>query len=81
MAFQEALNAQGVSKDTAAMSKQLDVQLKIEELIIQSRSAQYATLAPFTSLTTSIGALLVALLGFLAGLFGKKRGAAATPNP
>jgi hypothetical protein len=80
MAFQEALNSQGVSKDTSVLSGQLDVQLKIEELIIQSRAAQYATLAPFTSLTSSVGALLVALLGFLAGLFGKKHGAAPTPN-
>lgn len=81
MAFQEVMKNQGTPKDTNELTKQIEVQLKIEELVIQSRAAQYANLTPFTSLSSSVGALLIALLGFVAGLIGKKRGAAATPNP
>jgi hypothetical protein len=81
MAFQEVLKKQGTPKDTNELTNQIEVQLKIEELVIQSRAAQYANLTPFTSVSSSVGALLIALLGFVAGLIGKKRGAAATPNP
>jgi len=80
LAFQEVLNRQGTPKDLEALRKQIEAQLKIEELIIQSRAAQYATIAPLTTFTSSVGALLIALLGFLAGLLGKKRDAASTPN-
>ncbi len=81
MAFQEVLKNQGTPKDAIELAQQIDVQLKIEELVIQSRAAQYASLTPFTSLGSSVGALLIALLGFIAGLIGKKRAAPATPNP
>jgi hypothetical protein len=80
-AFQELLKQQGPPKDTDELTKQIETQLKIEELVIQSRAAQYASLTPFTSFGSSVGALLVALLGFIAGLIGKKRGAAGAPNP
>jgi hypothetical protein len=39
MAFQDVLNRQGAPKDTEALRKQIEAQLKIEELIIQSRAA------------------------------------------
>jgi membrane protein YqaA with SNARE-associated domain len=81
MAFQDVLKKQRPAKDADELTKQIEVQLKIEELVIQSRAAQYANLTPFTSFGSSVGALLVALLGFIAGLIGKKRGAAAIPNP
>lgn len=81
MDFQDALKNQGPAKDVNALMRQMDAQLKIEELVIQSRAAQYSNLTPLTSLGSSVGALLIALLGFAAGLIGKKRGAAATPNP
>jgi hypothetical protein len=81
MDFQDVLKSQGPAKDVHVLMQQMDAQLKIEELVIQSRAAQYANLTPFTSFTSSVGALLIALLGFLAGLIGKKRGAAGTPNP
>lgn len=81
MAFQEVLKNQGTPKEANALMQQIELQLKIEELVIQSRAAEYANLTPFTSLGSSVGALLIALLGFAAGLIGKKRGAAATPNP
>jgi hypothetical protein len=81
MAFQEVLKNAGAPKDTNELTQQIEVQLKIEELVIQSRAAQYANLTPFTSLGSSVGALLIALLGFVAGLIGKKRGAATTPAP
>jgi hypothetical protein len=81
MDFQDALKNQGPAKDVNALMRQMDAQLKIEELVIQSRAAQYSNLTPLTSLSSSVGALLIALLGFAAGLVGKKRGVAATPNP
>jgi len=80
LAFQEVLNRQGTPKDLEALRKQIEAQLKIEELIIQSRAAQYATIAPLTTFTSSVGALLIALLGFLAGLLGKKRDSPNTPK-
>jgi hypothetical protein len=80
MAFQEVLKNQGTPKDVNELTQQIEVQLKIEELVIQSRAAQYANLTPLTSLGSTVGALLIALLGFVAGLIGKKRGAAAVPS-
>jgi hypothetical protein len=75
MAFQQALKDQGVPKDAASLKQQLDLQMEIEQLVIQSRDAEYSNLIPFTSLSSSFGGLLIALLGFVAGLIGKKRGA------
>jgi hypothetical protein len=80
LAFQEILNGQGTPKDLEAFGKQIDAQLKIEELIIQSRAAQYATIAPLSTLTSSVGALVIGLLGFVAGLLGKKRDSPTTPK-
>jgi len=80
MRFQDVLQKQGPARDVAGLMQQMDAQLKIEELIIQSRAAQYAGITSFTSLGSTVGALLVALLGFVAGLIGKKRGAAGTPD-
>lgn len=78
--FQQELQKLDPPKDVHTLMQQMDAQLKIEELIIQSRAAQYANITPFTSVSSSIEALLVAIIGFFAGLFGRKRGAAATPN-
>lgn len=80
MVFQEALKNQGTPSDANALMQQMDEQLKIEELVIQTRAAEYASLTPFTSLSSSVGALLTALLGFIAGFFGRKRGAGDAPN-
>jgi hypothetical protein len=80
MAFQDVLKKQGPANNANELTQQIELQLKIEELVIQSRAAQYANLTPFTSLGSTVGALLIALLGFVAGLIGKKRGAAATPD-
>jgi hypothetical protein len=77
MAFQEVLKNAGTPKDTNDLTQQIEVQLKIEEFVIQSRAAQYANLTPFTSLGSSVGALLIALLGFVAGLIGRS----AAPPP
>jgi hypothetical protein len=78
--FQQELQKLDPPKDVHALMQQMDAQLKIEDLIIQSRAAQYANITPFTSLSSSIEALLVAIIGFVAGLFGRKRNAAAAPN-
>lgn len=80
IAFQDVLKKQGPPNNANELTQQIELQLKIEELVIQSRAAQYANLTPFTSLGSTLGALLIALLGFVAGLIGKKRGAAAIPG-
>lgn len=81
MAFQDVLKNQGTARDVNELAQQIDVQLKIEELIIQSRAAEYSNLTRFTSLSSSVATLLIALLSFVAGLMGKPRRAAATSNP
>jgi hypothetical protein len=80
MAFQDVLKKHGPPNNANELTQQIELQLKIEELVIQSRAAQHANLTPFTSLGSTLGALLIALLGFVAGLIGKKRRSAATPD-
>jgi len=79
-ALQDAMAKLGAPTDANALTQQIDLQQKIEDLIVQSRAAEYANLAPFTSLSSSAGGFLIALLGFIAGLIGKKRGAADSPT-
>lgn len=78
--FQEVLKNQGTAKSAEELEKQIGVQLKIEELVIQSRAAQYAGLTPFTSLGSTVGTVLIGLLGFIGGLIGKKRDVTVAPN-
>jgi hypothetical protein len=67
--FQNALQKPKDAKNLDELSKQLDAQLKIEDLVIKSREAEYAKWTPFTPLFTGgVGALL----GFLTGLLGRK---------
>src|SRR5437660_9020203 len=68
MEFQNALkNLQANSaKNPENLSKQLDVQLRIEDLVIKSREAELAKYTPFTPLFSGgVGAVL----GLLGGLF------------
>ena len=74
--FQNALQKPKDAKNVDELSKQLDAQLKIEDLIIKSREAEYAKWTPFTPLFTGgVGALL----GFLTGLLGRKPNGSAEP--
>ena len=75
MAFQDALKNQGPPKDANALMQQIDLQTKIEELIIQSRAAEYSSLTPFTSFSSSAVTLLIGLAGLVVGWLGKKHGA------
>jgi hypothetical protein len=71
--FQNTLKAleAGGAKSPDELTKQLDAQLRIEDLIIKSREAEYAKWTPFTPLFTGgVGAVL----GFLTGLLGKNAG-------
>ena len=80
--FQNALQAlrANSAKDAGELSRQLDVQLRIEDLIIKSREAEYAKFTPFTPLFAG-GFSVGGVLGLVAGIFAKKRGAsAATPK-
>ena len=66
------------TKDPAELSKQVEVQLGILDLISKYREAEYAKYTPFSSLA---GVLLGALLGaFLPRPLGK-RSSEARPNP
>ena len=75
--FQNALQKPKDAKNVDELSKQLDAQLKIEDLIIKSREAEYAKWTPFTPLFTGVvGAVLG---GFLTGLLGRKLNGSAEP--
>ena len=74
MAFQDALAKQGGPKDAAELSRQLDAQLRIEDLIVKSREAEYAKYTPFTAVFAAGFSLLGGVVGALiTGLFTKKR--------
>lgn len=68
IAFQNALQKPTNEKTTDELSKQLDAQGKIEDLILKSRQAEYAKWLPFTPLFSGF---VGAALGLLAGVFGK----------
>jgi hypothetical protein len=73
----ESLKANG-AKNADELTKQLDAQLRIEDLVIKSREAEYAKWLPFTPLFTGG---LGAILGFLTGLLGRKpSGSVETPK-
>ena len=73
MEFQHSLDTIKASgtKDVGELSRQLDTQVRIEDLVIRSREAEYAKWTPFTPLFTGGAG---ALLGFLTGLLGRKPG-------
>jgi hypothetical protein len=81
MALQKTLESLDSPKDAATLKQRIELQLKIEELTIQSRAAQYAGFAPFASLSSTLGTLLTALIGFAGGWFGKKHRAVASAPP
>lgn len=65
-----ALNALGTPKDFTSVNQKLDAQLKLQDLIIRYREAQYAKLTP-------LGAIVVPLLSAIVGglittVLGKK---------
>ncbi len=71
MALQSALPKPNTAKDAEDLSKILDAQLRIEDLVVKSREAEYAKWLPFTPLFTGgVGAIL----GLLAGLLGRRPG-------
>jgi hypothetical protein len=76
--FQNALQAlkANSAKDARELSAQLDVQLRIEDLIIKSREAEYAKFTPFTPLFAG-GFSVGGVLGLVAGIFTRQRGGLA----
>ena len=65
MAFEDALAKEGSPKDAAELSRQLDTQLRIEDLIVKSREAEYAKFTALSWLFTAIIAFLGGILGAL----------------
>ena len=63
LAFEDALAKEGSPKDAAELSRQLDAQLRIEDLIVKSREAGYAKY-------TALSSLVTAGIGFLGGIAG-----------
>jgi hypothetical protein len=68
MQFQHRL---GVAKDLDKLSRELEVQLRIEELIIKSREAEYAKITPFSP---NISTLISGILGLIGGWLVQRRG-------
>jgi hypothetical protein len=75
MEFQKALQALRAKSaaDATELSKQLDMQLQIEDLVVKSREAEYAKFTPFTPLFAG-GFGVGGILGLVAGIFTRKRG-------
>ena len=74
----DELEGAGNTKDAAELSKQVELQSGILDLISKYREAEYAKYVPFTGIA---GVLLGALLGALTpGLVGK-RSSETKPNP
>jgi hypothetical protein len=74
MEFQKALRElrAKTATDATALSQQLDMQLRIEDLIVKSRAAEYAKFTPFTPLFAG-GFSLGGILGVVATIFARKR--------
>jgi len=74
MEFQHDLDTirASATNDVGELSKRLDAQQHIQDLVIKSREAEYAKWTPFTPLFTGGAG---ALLGFFTGLLGRKPGA------
>jgi len=78
MNYQNALPKVSGAMDPGELTKILDAQLRIEDLVIKSREAEYAKWTPFTPIFTGG---LGAILGFLTGLWGKRgSGSAEVPK-
>jgi len=79
-AFQDALTKEGSPKDAVELSRQLDAQLRIEDLIVKSREAEYAKYTPFSAVFAAGFSVLGGIVGALiTGFFTKKR-VARTPT-
>jgi len=78
--FQNKLNEleKALPTNVAELSKQVEVQGAILDLIAKYREAEYAKYAPFTGLA---GVLFAAILGALAPRLIGKRSSEAKPNP
>jgi hypothetical protein len=77
MEFQQALASEPVATDPEKWSKRLEAQLKIEDLIIKSREAQYAKITPFNAI---IAALVSAVISVIVSLLAARRVARDPPN-
>jgi hypothetical protein len=77
MNYQNALPKVSGTMDPGELTKILDAQLRIEDLVVKSREAENAKWLPFTPIFTGG---LGAALGFLAGLFGKSGGGSTTTS-
>lgn len=77
MAFEDALAREGSPKDAAELSRQLDAQLRIEDLIVKSREAEYAKYTPFNAIFAGGFSLVGAVVGSLITVFFTKK--PATP--
>lgn len=70
MEYQAALTNDGIAMEPDKSSKQLEGQLKIEELLIKTREAKYAKITPFNA---TLGAIFIGVLGLITGWLGARR--------
>lgn len=73
----EALKNAGVAKNAATLSKQIEAQQGIDDLLVKYREAAYAKYAPFIG---TAGVLLAAILTMLATWHVAKRTPHDTPD-
>ena len=74
----DELEKAGTTEDATGLSKQVELQSGILDLITKYREGEFAKYAPFTS---PAAVLFGAILGFLAPRPGGKRGSETKPNP
>ncbi len=48
------MTSEPIAKDPEKLSKRLEAQLKIEDLIIESREAEYAKIIPFNAIIAGL---------------------------
>jgi hypothetical protein len=80
MAFEDALMKDGIRRDPVELSKQLETQIRIEDLIIKDREAEYAKFTPFNALIATGLSAIGGLIGGLIAIFANKRRAPEAPN-
>lgn len=74
----DGLEKEGNAKDGETLSKRIEAQQGIEDLIIKYREAEYAKYAPFTGIA---GVLLAAVIGGMVSWHAAKRSPHDTHSP
>jgi hypothetical protein len=77
--FQNALTNAGTPEDIEKVSKKLEAQMRLEDLIVKSREAQYTKFTLLSPLIVSVIALLSAAISAIITSLVVRRGPKDTP--